>query len=128
MDLFDLSNKIAIITGGNGGIGLGMARGLAKAGASIVVAARNKEKSEAAVTELRGIGARAMFIPVDVENESSCRALIASTVEQFGKVDILVNNAGIALPKTPEDYTTAEWAKVLQANLTSAFMCAQAVY
>lgn len=128
MDLFDLSNKIAIITGGNGGIGLGMARGLAKAGASIVIAARNKEKSETAVTELTGIGAKATFIPVDVEKENSCRALVASTVGQFGKVDILVNNAGIALPKMPEDYTVEEWSKVLQANLTSAFMCAQAVY
>jgi 2-dehydro-3-deoxy-D-gluconate 5-dehydrogenase len=63
-----------------------------------VVAARNKEKSDAAVAELRGIGARTVFVSVDVEKENSCRALIASTVEEFGQVNILVNNAGISLP------------------------------
>ena len=70
------------------------------------MAARNKQKSDAAVQELGRLGARAAFISVDVEKESSCRALIASTIEKFGKVNILVNNAGIALPKTPEEYTS----------------------
>lgn len=78
--------------------------------------------------ELSRLGGRTAFVPVDVENESSCRALVASTVAQFGKVNVLVNNAGISLPKMPEEYTVEEWSKVLQANLTSAFMCAQAVY
>jgi 2-dehydro-3-deoxy-D-gluconate 5-dehydrogenase len=128
MQLFDLSNKVAIVTGGNGGIGLGMARGLASAGAAIVVAARNKEKSNVAVKELRQLGARATFIPVDVEREISCRELITSTVEEFGRLDILVNNAGIAVHKMPEDYTVEEWLKILNTNLTSAFMCSQAAY
>ena len=128
MELFELTNRVAIVSGGNGGIGLGMARGLAKAGATIVVAARNKQKSDEAVKELKGLGARSTFIPVDVEKEASCRALIASTVEQFGKLDILVNNAGIALPKMPEEYSLEEWSKVIQANLTSAFICSQAAY
>src|ERR1700716_3967260 len=75
MNLFDLSGRVAIVTGGNGGIGLGMAKGLAMAGAAVVVAARNREKSEAAVAELAGLGGRGAFIPLDVADAASCRSM-----------------------------------------------------
>jgi 2-deoxy-D-gluconate 3-dehydrogenase len=128
MKRFDLTGKVAIVTGGNGGIGLGMARGLAEAGASIVVAARNAGKSEKAVKELRGLGVKAEAIEVNVTDEPSCRALIKGTVERFGQLDILVNNAGMNIRKPPETFTLAEWHEVINTNLTSAFLCSHAAY
>src|SRR6266404_7598467 len=85
--LFDLTGKVAIVTGGNGGIGLGMARGLAQAGAAIVVAGRNAEKSSGAVRELEALGAKAAAISVDVTREASCRELIAAAAATFGRLD-----------------------------------------
>jgi 2-deoxy-D-gluconate 3-dehydrogenase len=128
MGLFDLSGRVAVVTGGNGGIGLGMAKGMARAGATIVVAGRDSAKSAAAVEELEGLGARAQAIAVDVLEEESCRALIADTVKTHGRLDILVNNAGMSIRKQPEHYTLAEWHTVLDSNLTSAFLCSHAAY
>jgi 2-dehydro-3-deoxy-D-gluconate 5-dehydrogenase len=125
MELFDLTGRVAIVTGGNGGIGLGMATGLVNAGASVVLAGRNKEKSAKAAASL---GERARAIEVDVADEKSVHALVDQTVSAFGRVDILVNNAGIAIRKMPETYTLDEWRQVLDTNLTSAFLCSQAVY
>ena len=128
MQLFDLSNRVAVITGGNGGIGLGMAKGMAAAGATIVVAGRDAAKNTAAVSEIVSAGGKASAIPVDVLVEESCRALIADTMKTHGRLDILVNNAGMSIRKQPEDYTLAEWHTVLDSNLTSAFLCSQAAY
>jgi 2-dehydro-3-deoxy-D-gluconate 5-dehydrogenase len=126
--LFDLSGKVAVITGGNGGIGLGMAKGMANAGATIVVAARDAAKNADAVKQLQALGAKASAIPVDVLKEDSCRALIADTMKAHGRLDILVNNAGMSIRKQPEQYTLAEWHTVLDSNLTSAFLCSHAVF
>jgi len=123
--MFELNGKVAIVTGGNGGIGLGMARGLASAGARVVIAARNREKSAAARDEL---GAGALAIDVDVTREDSVAALVRRTVEQCGRIDILVNNAGINIRKAPEVLTLAEWREVLETNLTSAYLCSHAAY
>jgi 2-deoxy-D-gluconate 3-dehydrogenase len=128
MKLFDLSGRVAVITGGNGGIGLGMAKGMATAGATIVVAGRDAAKNSAAVKELKDAGAEASAIPVDVLKEESCRALIDQTVKAHGRLDILVNNAGMSIRKQPEQYTLAEWHTVLDSNLTSAFLCSHAAY
>ena len=128
MDLFDLSGRVAVLTGGNGGIGLGMALGMARAGATIVVAGRDAAKNAEAVQQVEKAGARASAIPVDVLKEDSCRALIASTVKALGRIDILVNNAGMSIRKQPEAYTLAEWHTVLDSNLTSAFLCSHAAY
>jgi len=125
MALFDLSGRVAVVTGGNGGIGLGIARGLAAAGANVVVAARNAEKAEAAVAAL---GGTSTFIALDVADESSCRATIGETADRFGRLDILVNNAGTSIRKPPETYTAAEWHAVLDTNLTGAFLCSQAAH
>ena len=128
MKRFDLSGRVAVVTGGNGGIGLGMARGLAEAGAHVVVAARNRAKSARAVGELEALGGRAIAIEVDVASEASVTALMAAAVERFGRLDILVNNAGINIRKAPETYTLEEWRSILETNLTSAFLCSKAAY
>jgi 2-deoxy-D-gluconate 3-dehydrogenase len=126
--LFDLSGRVAIVTGGNGGIGLGMAQGLAQAGAAVVVAARDEAKNGEAVRALQGLGAQAIAVPVDVTEETSCRAMVQAAVERFGRLDVLVNNAGTNVRKQPEAYTLQEWHLILDTNLTSAFMCSQAAY
>lgn len=128
MNLMDLSGRVAIVTGGNGGIGLGMAKGLANAGAAIIVAGRNAAKNQAAVNELEAAGAKAAAIEVDVTSEDSCRALVAGAAERFGRVDILINNAGTNIRKQPQEYAAAEWHTVIDTNLTSAFLLSQAVY
>jgi 2-dehydro-3-deoxy-D-gluconate 5-dehydrogenase len=128
MSLFDLSGRVAIVTGGNGGIGLGMARGIASLGARIVIVGRNADKAEAALETLRDMGAEAVFIAADVTKKADCQTLVASTLERFGRVDILVNNAGTSIRKMPQDFTEEEWHHVLDTNLTSAFLCSQAVY
>ena len=128
MRLFDLTGKVALVTGGNGGIGLGMAHGLAQAGASLALAGRNAAKAETALAELAATGARAEFVAGDVTRAADCRALVAQTVARFGRLDILVNNAGTAIRKMPQDYTEAEWREVLDTNLTGAFLCSQAAY
>jgi len=128
MNMFTLSGKVAVVTGGNGGIGLGMARGLAQAGAGIVVAGRNAQKSAQAVKELEALGAKAIALEVDVKDEQSCRQLIADAVSKMGRLDILVNNAGTNIRKQPQEYSIAEWRQVLDTNLTSAFVCSNAAY
>jgi 2-deoxy-D-gluconate 3-dehydrogenase len=126
--VFDLKGRVAIVTGGNGGIGLGMARGLAAAGASIVVAARNAEKSKKAVAELERLGAGALAVAVDVTDEAAVAQLMTATRERFGRLDVLVNNAGTNIRKPIHEYTLAEWHRVLDTNLTSAFLCSHAAY
>jgi len=127
--MFDLTGKVAIVTGGNGGIGLGMARGLASAGARVVVAARNPDKSARAVAELSLLGAGgALAIAVDVTDDASVTRLFAETAERCGRLDILINNAGINIRKPPQDVTLAEWHRVIDTNLTSAYLCTHAAY
>lgn len=126
--MFDLTGKVALITGGNGGIGLGMARGLAKAGASIAIAARNQDKSAKAAEELRALGAEAETIQVDVGDEQSVHNMVKATLDRFGRVDCLIANAGVNARKPPQDYTSEQWNWIVQTNLTGPFYCAQAVF
>ena len=126
--LFDLSGKVAIVTGGNGGIGLGMARGLAEAGAAIAIAARNEAKSSAAVAELRKHGVQAMPVRTDVTDKAAVAAMVERVSRELGRIDILVNNAGITVRKPPHLLSLEEWNRIIQTNLTSAFLCSQAVY
>ena len=128
MNLFDLSGKVAVITGGNGGIGLGMAQGIASLGANIAIVGRNAEKADAALATLREIGVEAAFISADVTRKTDCLAMISQALDDFGRVDILVNNAGTSIRKMPEEYSEEEWHHVLDTNLTSAFLCSQAAY
>ena len=128
MTMFDLQKRVAFVTGGNGGIGLGMAKGLASAGASIVIAGRNKSKAQSALAELHTLGAKAEFIELDVLDENSCRDAVQRTADRFGRLDIVVNNAGTTVRKQPQDLTAKDWRLVMETNLTSAFLCSQAAY
>ena len=128
MELFNLLGKTAVITGGNGGIGLSMAKGMAEAGANIVVAGRNAAKNANAISALRSLGAAAEAFEIDVTNDTACSELAAFAVEKFGGLNILVNNAGTNIRKEPQLLSIAEWRTVLDTNLTSAFMCSQAAY
>src|SRR6185437_7154267 len=128
MTIFDLSKRVALVTGGNGGIGLGMAKGLAAAGAAVVIAGRNKIKAQAALAALRATGAKAEFVELDVTQEKSCKQAIEQVAKKFGRLDILVNNAGTTVRKQPQDLTADDWHLVMNTNLTSAFFCSQAAY
>jgi 2-deoxy-D-gluconate 3-dehydrogenase len=128
MSLFDLSGRVAVVTGGNGGIGLGMARGLAQAGATVAIAARNAKKSEAAAAELAKLGAKTAVLTVEVADEASCRKMIDEAAKQLGRVDILINNAGINIRKPPQELSLAEWRQVIDVNLTSTFICSHTAY
>lgn len=126
--MFDLKGRAALVTGGNGGIGLGFARGLAKAGASVMVAGRNAAKNAAAVAELKALGATADSVEVDVTDEASIRAMVATTAERLGRLDILVNNAGTNIRNRPEVYRMEDWHTVIATNLTSGMIAAQAAH
>src|ERR1044071_4547357 len=128
MSLFDLSGRVAIVTGGNGGIGLGMAEGLAAAGATVVLAGRNAAKGAAAVKQIKDAGGNAAFENVNVTDEKSCRALLDGVAEKHGKLNILVNNAGINIRKPPDQLNVGEWRSVIDTNLTSAFVCSHAAH
>lgn len=128
MSLFDLTGRVALVTGGNGGIGLGMARGLAEAGATIMIAGRNAEKSARAAEELQAMGARVATVEVDVSVEASVKDMVQHTLDRFERIDCLVANAGMNNRKAPQDYAAAEWQQVLDTNLSGPFYCAQAVY
>jgi len=123
-DLFDLSGKVAIVTGGGSGIGRQMAHGLAEAGAELVLCARKVERCEEAAAEMP---TRALALPVDVTDEDSVGAMVGRAVHEFGRVDILVNNAGTVWGAAPEDLPLRGWQKVVDVNLTGVFLCARAV-
>jgi 2-dehydro-3-deoxy-D-gluconate 5-dehydrogenase len=126
--VFDLKGKVAVVTGGNGGIGLGMARGLARAGAHVVVAARNAEKSAGAVRELERLGGQASAEPVDVADEAAVTRLMTNVRTRQGRLDILINNAGMNIRKPVHELTLPEWRQVIDTNLTSAYLCCHAAY
>jgi 2-deoxy-D-gluconate 3-dehydrogenase len=129
MDLFDLRDKVAMVTGGNGGLGRGMAQGLAAAGANIVIAARNAAKTAETATALREqYGVNVLEVQANVCDTSDVQAMVSQTIRTFGKVDILVNNAGINIRKPPDELAAAEWQSIIETNLSSTFLCSQAVY
>jgi 2-deoxy-D-gluconate 3-dehydrogenase len=125
MSLFDLTGKVALVTGGNGGIGLGMAKALSEAGASVLVVGRDAEKNRKAVSELTG---PAKSVEADVAAEGGGETAVRAAEEAFGRLDILVNNVGTNVGKLPQDYSLTEWHMLLDANLTSAFLCSQAAH
>ena len=119
---FSLAGKTALVTGGNGGIGLGMARGLAGAGARVAIAGRDAAKNAAVAREF------ALTLKCDLRDEKACRAMVEDAAQRLGRLDILVNNAGTNIRKAPQEYSLEEWRTVLDTNLTSAFVAAQAAY
>jgi 2-dehydro-3-deoxy-D-gluconate 5-dehydrogenase len=127
-DRFDLRGRVAIVTGGNGGIGLAMAQGLAQAGADVVLSGRDATKGAAARGAVEEFGGRVGFVVADLSRPEDCSRLVDDTRRSMGRVDILINNAGIVARRRPEDLSLAEWQSVIATNLTSAFLCAQLVY
>lgn len=129
MSLFDLSGKTAIVTGGNGGIGLGMALGLAEAGASVAVVGRDAEKTRRAAVEIEEkSGSKALAVVADLCKPEDVARAVAEAGGRFGRIDALFNNAGINIRRAPQDFTLEEWNQVMNANVTSAFLASQAVY
>jgi len=129
VNLFDLTGRVAIVTGGNGGIGLGIALGLAQAGAKVAVLGRNTAKSEAAAAQIHSqTGAETLVVTADVSRPDHIERAAAETLKRFGRADILFNNAGINIRRPPQELTLAEWNEVMNANLTSAFLMSKAVY
>jgi len=128
MSPFDLTGKVALITGGNGGLGLAMARGLVQAGATAIIVGRNAGKNERAAAELSALGRGAHALQADLADADRCRDMVAQAAAIHGRLDILVNNAGMSIRKPPQDYALVEWQTVMDTNLTGVFVCCQAAY
>ena len=126
--LFDLTGKVAIVTGGNGGLGLGMALGLAAAGANIVVAGRDQAKTDQAIQQIKALSVDALGLAVDVSQEAEVGRMVEQTVERLGRVDILVNNAGISVRGQPQELSADDWDRVVDVNLKSVFLASKAVH
>ena len=127
--LFNLTGKAALVTGGNGGIGLGIARGLAQAGARVAIIARNTEKSHAAAKALaEETGVAPLVLTADVSVPEQVAAVVSEAKKGLGRIDILFNNAGTSIRKPPQDLTPEDWHTVMDVNLTSAFLLSKAVY
>lgn len=128
MEMFDLAGRVAIVTGGNGGIGRGIALGLARAGADIAIAARDATKLESTAAEVRALGRQCLAISCDVTRRQEVDACIEQTRAELGTPGILVNNAGIAAGGRPERLDEATWDSVVDTNLKACFVFAQAMH
>jgi len=125
-ELFDLTGKTAIVTGGSRGIGKEMAEGLAEAGANLMLCARRAEWLDETINEFRSKGFRTSGQVCDVAKPDEVTAVVAESVRLYGSIDILVNNAGISWGAMPEEMELAQWQRVLDVNLTGCFLFAQA--
>jgi NAD(P)-dependent dehydrogenase (short-subunit alcohol dehydrogenase family) len=125
--LFDLTGRVAIVTGGSIGLGRQMAEGLAEMGANLVLCARKAERAHQAAAELQQLGIKAISLACDVKNQTSVNDVVDATFSQFGRIDILINNAGISWGAPAEEMPLEDWNKVIETNLTGTFLCAQAV-
>ena len=128
MKLFNLTDKVALITGGNGGIGFAMAKAIGEAGATVVIAGRNEDKNKKSIEELNSLNVKCKSLIVDVVDENSCNQLIEDVVKTYGKLNILINNAGTNIRKRPEEYELKEWTSIIDTNLISTFTCSKAAF
>ena len=125
--LFDLTRRVAIVTGGSIGLGRQMAQGLAEMGANLVLCARKRERCEQAAEELRRLGVQTLALACDVRNPDQVGAVVEETLSRFQKIDILVNNAGTSWGAPVEEMKLEHWNKVIETNLTGTFLCCQAI-
>src|SRR5277367_2313671 len=125
--MFDLTGRVAVITGGSVGLGRQMAEGLAEMGANLVLCARKKERCQQAAEELQKIGVRTLALGCDVKDPASIRAVVQAAHDRFGRIDILINNAGTSWGALTEEMTLEQWNKVIETNLTGTFLFSQAV-
>ena len=121
-NLFDLTGRVAVVTGGNGGIGRSIALGLAQAGAAVAVLARNEEKNQHVISEIQALGVAALAVKVDVSVREELRPALAKVEQALAPVSILVNNAGIAVIAGVLDQTPEDWDKVIETNLNACFL------
>jgi gluconate 5-dehydrogenase len=124
--LFDLTDRVAIVSGGSMGLGLQMAEGLAEMGANLVLCARKQERCEQAAETLRSHGVQTFALPCDVQNKAAIQQVVGETLAKFGRIDILINSAGVSWGAPVEDMTLEQWDKVLSTNLTGTFLFCQA--
>ncbi len=124
-EMFDLNNKVAIVTGGGRGIGLKMAEGLAEVGANIVLCSRKAENCQKAVQDLAKLGVKTLAMACDVKSPSGIQNVVDKALEEFGRLDILVNNSGVTWGGPTEDYSLEGWEKVMDTNMTGAFLFSQ---
>jgi gluconate 5-dehydrogenase len=124
-EMFDLKGKAAIVTGGGRGIGLKMAEGLAEVGANIVLCSRKVENCQKAAQDLAKLGVKTLAMACDVRSSAEIQGVVDKTLEEFGRLDILVNNSGVTWGSTPEDYSLEGWKKVMDTNMTGAFLFSQ---
>jgi NAD(P)-dependent dehydrogenase (short-subunit alcohol dehydrogenase family) len=125
--LFDLTGRVAIVTGGAVGLGRQMAEGLAEMGANLVLCARKRERCQQAAEEIEKLGVKARALACDVKNAAQIQEVVDTTLSQFGRIDVLINNAGISWGAPVEEMRLEDWNKVIETNLTGTFLCAQAV-
>jgi len=127
LKLFDLSGRVAIVTGGSRGIGFAIAEGLASVGATVVIAARNAEQTEKSAQAIRSAGFRATSHPADVSSRSSVQGLVTDVLKEFGQIDVLVNSAATIQRVPIEEATDEQWDGMMNANLRGVFLCSQIV-
>ena len=125
--LFDLTGRVAIVSGGSMGLGLQMAESLAEMGANLVLCARKKDRCEEAAETLRSHGIQVLALACDVKDKAAIQQVAAETLAKFGRIDILINNAGVSWGAPVEEMTLEQWDKVLSTNLTGTFLFCQAV-
>jgi len=127
MSMFDLTGKVAVVTGGSGGIGSVLAVGLAKSGADVVVCSRRLDKLEPVAERIRALGRKSLAVSTDVTQEQSVADMVARVLKEFPRIDILVNSAGMIVRKPAESIPIDEWQKVMDFNARGTFICCQAV-
>ena len=125
--LFDLTGRVAVVSGGSMGLGRQMAEGLAEMGANLVLCARKKERCEEAAESLRSLGVQVLALGCDVKDKAAIQRVVDATLAQFGRIDILINNAGVSWGAPVDEMTLEQWDKVLSTNLTGTFLFCQAV-
>jgi NAD(P)-dependent dehydrogenase (short-subunit alcohol dehydrogenase family) len=128
VNLFDLTGRVALVTGGNKGLGKAMARGLAEAGADVVIASRHGDELKAALAEiLDGTGRKGEYVVTDVSNRDEVKSLARTALDRMGRVDILVNNAGMNAPQAIDEITDETWDRVVEVNLNSVMALTRAL-
>jgi len=127
VDFFDLSGKVAIVTGTSRGLGQYFARALAKAGADLVITSRKLSRLAECKQEIESLGRRALAVQLDVLSQSDIEDMVHMAIKEYGKIDILVNNAGLNIRKPSTEVSQQDWDTVLDTNLKGSFFCAQAV-
>ncbi len=127
LDLFDLSGKVSIVTGGGRGLGLAMAEGLAEAGSDVVVCSRKEQNCREAAKRIRQLGVEAAGVKCDITNPSDISSLRDFVLQKFGQIDILINNSGATWGAPTEDYPIEGWKRVINVNVTGTFLCSQII-